>query len=173
MPYNFSWVIPGRLAGLSQPGLGEARDLRRGGLAAPLAQVRALGLDCLVSLTDSAADFGPACAEAGLAWEYFPIPEFDIPDDEPAFHRLVERVLARLAAGQAVGVHCWAGVGRTGLLLACLLGRLDRLPGEEAIRRLRLLRPALETPEQEKFVRRYLREHPTSGGQPVSRPESG
>lgn len=171
MPYNFSWVIPGRLAGLSQPGLGEARDLRReggdssrGGLAAQLRELRALGLDCLVSLTDSAASFGPTCAEAGLAWEYFPIPEFDIPEDEPAFHSLVERLLARLAAGQAVAAHCWAGVGRTGLLLACLLGRLDGLPGEEAIRRLRLLRPALETPEQEQFVVRYLRENPSPAG---------
>jgi atypical dual specificity phosphatase len=163
MPYNFSWVIPGRLAGLSQPGLGEARDLRRGGLAAQLAELRALGLDCLVSLTDSAADFGPACAEAGLAWEHFPSPEFDVPEDEAAFHRLVVRLLARLAAGQAVGVHCYAGVGRTGLLLACLLGRLQGLPGEEAIRRLRLLRPALETPEQEQFVRRYLQEHLPTG----------
>ena len=152
MPYNFSWVIPGRLAGLSQPGLG-------GGLTAQLAELRALGLDCLVSLTESAADFGPACAAAGLGWEYFPIPEFDIPEDAPAFHRLVERLLARLAGGQALGAHCYAGVGRTGLLLACLLGRLEGLPGEEAIRRLRLLRPALETPEQEQFVRRYLQEN--------------
>jgi hypothetical protein len=88
MPYNFSWVLPGRLAGLSLPGLGEARDLRRGGLAAELAELRSLGLDCLVSLTDQAAGFGPACAAAGLSWEYFPIPEFDVPEDAPAFHRL-------------------------------------------------------------------------------------
>ncbi len=156
MPYNFSWVLPGRLAGLSQPGLGEARDPRRGGPAAELAELRALGVDCLVSLTETASAFGPACAAAGLAWEYFPIPEFDVPEEVPAFHRLVERLLARLNCGQSLAVHCYAGVGRTGLLLACLLGRLQHLPGEEAIRRLRLLRPALETPEQERFVQRYL-----------------
>jgi len=46
------------------------------------------------------------------------------------------------------------------LLLACLLGRLKGLPGEEAIRRLRLLRPALETPDQERFVASYLRSGP-------------
>lgn len=158
MPYNFSWVLPGRLAGLSLPGLGEARDLRRGGLA--LAELRSLGVDCLVSLTDQAAGFGPACAAAGLSWEYFPIPEFDVPEDTPAFHRLMARLLGRLEAGQALAAHCYAGIGRTGLLLACLLGRLEGLPGEEAIRRLRLLRPALETPEQERFVASYLRSGP-------------
>jgi atypical dual specificity phosphatase len=149
LPHSFSWVIPGRLAGLSLPGL-------CGGLAAQLAELRRLGVDCLVSLTDSAAGFGPACAAAGLAWEYFPIPEFDIPEDEQAFDRLVLRLLARLDAGQAVAAHCWAGVGRTGLLLACLLGRLEHVAGQEAIRRVRRRRPALETPEQEQFVQRYL-----------------
>jgi atypical dual specificity phosphatase len=158
MPYNFSWVLPGRLAGLSLPGLGEARDLRRGGLA--LAELRSLGVDCLVSLTDQAAGFGPACAAAGLSWEYFPIPEFDVPEDAPAFHRLMARLLGRLEAGQALAAHCYAGIGRTGLLLACLLGRLEGLTGEEAIRRLRLLRPALETPDQERFVVSYLRSGP-------------
>jgi atypical dual specificity phosphatase len=158
MPYNFSWVLPGRLAGLSLPGLGETRDLRRGGLA--LAELRSLGVDCLVSLTDQAAGFGPACAAAGLSWEYFPIPEFDVPEDTPAFHRLMARLLGRLEAGQALAAHCYAGIGRTGLLLACLLGRLEGLPGEEAIRRLRLLRPALETPDQERFVVSYLRSGP-------------
>ena len=147
---NFSWVIPGLLAGAALPGNGGS------GLAEDLQELRRLGIRHLVSLTDAAERFGPACVRAGLVWEYFPIPEFDIPEDAGAFHELVERLLARLSAGQAVGVHCYAGVGRTGLLLACLLGRYHRLGAAETIRRLRLLRPALETADQERFVHRYL-----------------
>lgn len=126
-------------------------------MSSDLRELRRLGIRCLVSLTDAAAGFGPACAAAGLDWEYFPIEEFDVPAERAAFDALVERLLHRLDQGEAVCVHCWAGIGRTGLLLACLLGRFQRLGAAEAIRRLRALRPALETREQERFVERYLR----------------
>ena len=155
---NFSWVIPGLLAGAALPGFGS------GGLVEDLQELRRLGVRCLVSLTDAAERFGPACARAGLAWEYFPIEEFDIPSDPLSFDRLVERLLARLAAGEAVCAHCYAGVGRTGLLLACLLGRHHRLGAAETVRRLRALRPSLETRDQERFAASYLARHRTADG---------
>jgi protein-tyrosine phosphatase len=158
MPSNFSWVLPKLLAGFAMPGLG-------GGLPEELARLRRLGVRCLVSLNPEAEDFGPECAAAGLAWEYFPITEFDVPQDEAAFDRLVQRLLMRLALQQAVGVHCYAGIGRSGLLLACLLGRHLHLPAAEAIQRLRRLRPAIETLEQEQFVHRYLQR--ARGGGPA------
>jgi protein-tyrosine phosphatase len=55
-----------------------------------------------------------------------------------------------------VCVHCFAGIGRTGLVLCCTVGRYLRLPGSRAIATVRGLRSALETREQESFVELYL-----------------
>jgi atypical dual specificity phosphatase len=148
MPY-FSWVIPGLLAGSSLPGSG-------GDPAADLTELARLGVHRLVSLTDQASEFAEACRQANLRWEYFPIDEFDVPQDLETFDALIRRLLRDLKAGRPVCAHCFAGIGRTGLLLCCLLGRFLGLAPEEAIRRVRAARPALETPEQERFVRRYL-----------------
>ncbi len=146
---GFSWVIPGLLAGTSLPGSG-------GDPSSDLAELARLGVYRLVSLTDQASGFAEACRKANLRWEYFPIEEFDVPSDPEAFARLVRRLLADLKAGRPVCAHCFAGVGRTGLLLSCLLGRFLGLGPEQAIRRVRAARPALETPDQELFVRRFL-----------------
>ena len=153
---GFTWVIPGLLAGSSLPGSG-------GDPAEDLAELARLGVYRLVSLTDQAADFAEACRKAHLAWEYFPIDEFDIPSDPEAFAGLVRRLLLDLKAGRPVCVHCFAGIGRTGLLLSCLLGRLLGLGPEQAIRMVRSARPALETPDQELFVHRFLERFKTDG----------
>lgn len=153
MPHNFSWVIPGRLAGAALPGgyAGSPHDA-----LTDLRDLRELGVRCLVSLTDSASFLGPLCEQAGLSWLFSPIPDFGIPDDEEAFDTLVETLLRRLEEGVPVCAHCYAGIGRTGLLLSCLVGRHLGLPPEAAIRRVRAARAALETSEQERFVLRYL-----------------
>ena len=58
-------------------------------------------------------------------------------------------------AGQAVAVHCGAGLGRTGTLVACYLVA-GGLSAEEAIAKVRRLRPgSIETLEQEAAVRTF------------------
>jgi protein-tyrosine phosphatase len=62
-------------------------------------------------------------------------------------------VTAGLARGDRIAIHCAAGLGRTGMLVAKLLVDLG-MPAGTAIQTVREQRPgAIETAQQEAFVR--------------------
>ena len=100
--------------------------------------------------------------------ERFAIPDVSVPGSLAAFSRQIEVVMARLRAGDTVAVHCWGGVGRTGLVTAALLVR-HGWPVEEALAEVNRLwraspkaslaphrgRTAPETAQQRDFVRRW------------------
>lgn len=64
----------------------------------------------------------------------------------------------KMRAGKSVDLGCAAGHGRTGTLLACLIGRLEHLDYREAIAqaRSRYCSHAVETQSQEQTVKEYL-----------------
>jgi protein-tyrosine phosphatase len=51
----------------------------------------------------------------------FPIPDREVPASEGALFEMVERLDSALSSGKNVVIHCRQGVGRTGLVAACLL----------------------------------------------------
>lgn len=92
----------------------------------------------------------------GLSGVHLPTGDFGAPSQEQ-LSRGVDAISGARAAGGVV-VHCGGGLGRTGTLLACYLVHEKGIGAEEAIGRVRRLRPgSVETNAQAGAVEAYAR----------------
>jgi hypothetical protein len=136
--------VPGMLLLGSMPGRFEA-------WAAFEAQARARGLALVVCLTPRSemAELSPRYHKAvGLGslpfrWLNLPMRNFGLPEDVPLFRREVLQIAEALRRGDAVMLHCAAGIGRTGSTAACVLKAL----GVETPDALQRVREAGSNPE--------------------------
>jgi protein-tyrosine phosphatase len=93
--------------------------------------------------------------EQGLGVIHCPIPDYAIPKRQP-FEQALLAVAERARLGQHTAVHCSAGIGRTGLFMACLAHHLLGLDGDAAIAWVRSYIPgAVESESQVQWVRQY------------------
>jgi len=156
---NLYWVEetwPGKLALAARP---------RGGdwLQDEIESWKVAGIHSVVSLLtpEEEKDLelrreGTETRAQGLNFISFPIPDRQIPRSETKVAEVLDKIDARLADGKNVLVHCRQGVGRTGLIAACLLVRKGLSPGA-AVERVSVARgvPVPETPEQREWIDQY------------------
>jgi protein-tyrosine phosphatase len=89
----------------------------------------------------------------GLEFISFPIPDRHVPGSEVQLAQVLESVTGALTAGNNVVVHCRQGIGRSGLVVACLMVQSGMSPGAavESVSAARGL-PIPETPEQRDWI---------------------
>ena len=158
--------LPGRLGVTFAPGEKDAGGTSRvrwdRDLATDLRDLRGrFGTDVLVPLVRGyeyellgIADLVPRAQEHGMRVRAFEIDDVSVPDPHFAdrFRELIATLHGDLRDGRTVTVHCRGGLGRTGLVAACLLVRQGAEP-TRAIARVREHRPgAIETRAQERYV---------------------
>ena len=88
--------------------------------------------------------------------EHVEWPDFGVPSDTAHAAVLIRSAFERAARGEEVEVGCHGGLGRTGTVLACMavLAGVDA-SGAVAWVRANYDARAVETPEQERWVRSF------------------
>jgi protein-tyrosine phosphatase len=102
------------------------------------------------------ADEAKEAKRIGLRFSSYPIEDRGVPKSEAELGRMLDTVNGSLRAGRNVLVHCRQGIGRTGLVAACLLVKNGMSPGAavDAVSAARGV-AVPETVEQREWIERY------------------
>jgi atypical dual specificity phosphatase len=145
-PRGFLWLKKGRLAGTPRPGVFHELDY-------DLKALQRVGVTCLVTLTERAPEV-EEMGHYGIDNIWSPIKDMEAPSITQAA-ALCKQIEARLQQQAVVAVHCRAGLGRTGTLLAAYL----IWEGAEALGALETVRRVeprwVQSEEQVAFLERF------------------
>ena len=143
-PNGFTWVEKPHLAAMAQPS--EPQDL---------VWLRKQGIELLISLTEDRPrrDW---VNDAGLLVMHVPIEDMEAPTREQ-LDRCISAIERANSHGMGVAIHCGAGLGRTGVILAAYFVTKG-LSAQNAIGKVRRMRPgSIETDEQSDAVVEFAR----------------
>jgi ADP-ribosyl-[dinitrogen reductase] hydrolase len=136
---NSYWALPGLLlAGEHPSGLTADATRKR------LAQLLASGIECFLDLTEP-GEIEPYEEALPFHIEYLrkPIRDHGLPEKREHMIEILDCLHDALQSGRPAYVHCRAGIGRTGLVVGCLL--VERgLTGEQALDELARIWPQCE-----------------------------
>ena len=137
-PDNFSWLLENKLAGSAIPtSIDEVEWVIDQGVKS-IVTIREEPLDS--DYTNNVNYFHVHSNDMG-------VPEFD------DLVKTVDFIHDRIVNDEPVMVHCLAGLGRTGTILACYLIKYQKMSADEAVQKVREERPgSIQSFPQEEII---------------------
>ena len=129
-------------------------------------EIRSLKLsdvDVIVSLLEKEeiaeleiAEEQALCEANGISFLSFPIPDRNVPPSKRDALDFARSLSSHLREGKSVVIHCRQGVGRSALIVACVMA-LGGISVDEAFERIEKARgcPVPDTPEQRAWVAQF------------------
>lgn len=140
-PTNFSWLIENNLAGCGMPTSFEEMNW-----------IRNQGVKSIVTMTEESL---PNSWLDEIEYLHIPTEDLTAPDLEK-IDSAVDYIDERIKNKEPVMVHCAAGIGRTGTILASYLIKYQKMTAKDAIEKLRNERPgSVQSDVQEMAVSMY------------------
>lgn len=142
-PTNFSWVQDDMLAGSGMPMSRPEFDW-----------ILDHSIGAILTMTENAL---PTEWIEKIAYLHVPTPDMTAPDVND-IDRAVEFVDSNITQKRPVMIHCAAGLGRAGTILACYHVRYLKYSADDAIQKIRKLRPgSIQSEAQELAISMYER----------------
>ncbi|HEU5487270.1 MAG TPA: dual specificity protein phosphatase 23 [Candidatus Nitrosotalea sp.] len=142
-PTNFSWLIDDKLAGSGMPTSVSEIDW-----------ILKQGVKSIVTMTENSL---PESWVKNVKYLHVPTEDFSAPDMEQ-IDEAVEFIRIRIENNEPVMVHCAAGIGRTGTILACYLVKYQKISAKDAIQKVRKERPgSIQSESQEIAIGLYYK----------------
>ncbi len=142
-PTNFSWLINDKLAGSGMPTSTSELDW-----------ILKQGVRSIITMTEAPL---PESWIKDVTYLHMPTEDLSAPDMEK-IDQAVEFIHQRIQSNEPVMVHCAAGIGRTGTILACYLVKYKKMSVSDAVEKVRKERPgSIQSESQELAVSLYYK----------------
>ena len=143
-PTNFSWLIEEKLAGSGMPTSFDEIDW-----------VVKQGVKSIVTMTENSL---PDTWIKDLNYLHVPTEDLSAPDIEK-IDTAVEFIHEQIKNNIPVMVHCAAGMGRAGTILACYLIKYQKYSAKDSIQKIRKERPGSIQSESQEIAITYYEKH--------------